>query len=326
VNHSLPFYPFLTFEQMEETGNYSQAAHAVFMVKPTYFGFNAETAASNAFQNKISADHNVQDDVLKEFEALVTTLRKHEIEVIVFDDTLEPLTPDAVFPNNWISMHQNGEVVLYPMLTPNRRLERRLDVVESLREKFAIDAVADLSEYEEQGHILEGTGSIIFDHIHRTAYACISLRTSVQLFQHVCEHLGYRPVSFRATDLNGKDIYHTNVMLTIGTGYAVICADAIEDTLERAMVLASFKKDGLKIIEISFQQVLQFAGNMLEVQNSNGDLFLVMSKQAFNCLTVEQKADLESFVKIIYSDIETIEHIGGGSVRCMLAGIHLPKK
>ena len=303
---------------------FKQAPHAVLMIRPAAFGMNDETAASNAFQKR--SDENaldIQQKAVAEFDAFVQKLKQANIEVVVVQDTAEPVKPDAIFPNNWISMQPDGTLVLYPMLAQIRSRERRSDIPELLQSLGYLQSKKiDLTGHEQEKCYLEGTGSIVFDHVHKLAYACASPRTNVALLEELCTALGYTPVSFEASDPSGIAIYHTNVLMHIGTGYTVICEEVIPDVLERAMVLQKFKSDGLEIISISWQQLQQFAGNMLEVQTKEGENVLVMSESAYRSLTKSQIERLEKYATILYSDLQTIESIGGGSARCMLAGIH----
>ena len=306
----------------------NQVTDKVMMVRPASFQFNSETAVSNAFQKKI--DHLSSESILEkakeEFDAFVNKLRLHKIEVLVILDTISPTKPDAIFPNNWISMGTDGKVFLFPMCTPNRRLERRKSIIDELNEKFKIVEISDISESENNGVFLEGTGSIIFDHLNNTAYACISPRTDEDLFKSHCQEIGYTPVCFYSKDKNDLLVYHTNVMLTIGIDFAIICTETIKDLNERNQVLNTLKNDGKQVIEITEDQMNQFAGNMLQLKNKDGQSFLVMSKSAFNSLTDLQLKQIEPLTNIISVDIPTIETIGGGSARCMMAEIFLESK
>lgn len=302
-----------------------QAPSSIFMVSPDHFGFNAETAKSNAFQKEIllCEDQHVRTAALKEFQILVDLLHLHDVQVMTFHSPHGQHAPDAVFPNNWISMHEDGRMILYPMLTPNRRIERNPQIVDEIKKKFLVKEIVDLTLEESKGRILEGTGSIVFDHINKMAYANQSSRTDKSLFYDVCEFLGYSGIFFKAVDQKGFDIYHTNVLMTIGKGYAVICSEAI-DPVDRPEVLNQLHGSGLEVIGITYQQMSQFAGNMIQLETRKGDLILVMSKSAFECLTEDQKRRLEKYNNLVFSDIHTIESVGGGSARCMIAGIHLP--
>lgn len=301
-------------------------SYALLMVRPVRFGYNAETAVNNAFQVAGQNQEAVQAKALAEFDHFVATLRSHEIDVVVVEDTVEPHTPDSIFPNNWISFHRNSTIILYPMFAENRRLERKETVIEAIKSRFQIDSTIDLTKNEAHNVFLEGTGSIILDRDNKIAYACISPRTDKNLFLEFCEEMGYEPVVFNAVDHKGKDIYHTNVMMCLGDKYAVICLDSIQEADERAVVTGALAQSGKVIVDISFDQMNHFAGNMLQVMNVNGEQFLVMSSQAYASLTQEQVHTLESFNPIIHVPLETIESNGGGSARCMMAEILLPKK
>lgn len=301
-------------------------SYALLMVRPVRFGYNAETAVNNAFQVAGQNQEAVQAKALAEFDHFVATLRSHEIDVVVVEDTVEPHTPDSIFPNNWISFHRNSTIILYPMFAENRRLERKETVIEAIKSRFQIDSTIDLTKNEAHNVFLEGTGSIILDRDNKIAYACISSRTDKNLFLEFCEEMGYEPVVFNAVDHKGKDIYHTNVMMCLGDKYAVICLDSIQEADERAVVTGALAQSGKVIVDISIDQMNHFAGNMLQVMNVNGEQFLVMSSQAYASLTQEQVHTLESFNPIIHVPLETIESNGGGSARCMMAEILLPKK
>ncbi|TGE25025.1 amidinotransferase [Hymenobacter aquaticus] len=304
-----------------------QSASTVFLVRPIRFGFNPETAGSNHFQRVIAglSDAQVQEKAFAEFDAMVATLRAHGMQVLVFDDTPEPAKPDAVFPNNWGSFHADGRVVLYPMCAPNRRPERRPDILARLGQQFALRDVVDLSAYEQQGQFLEGTGSLIFDHVHRVVYACLSVRTDAGLLTEVAARLGYRPVAFHAHDARGQLIYHTNVMMCVGAGFAVVCLASITDATERQAVADSLTATGHEIVAISLAQVAEFAGNMLTLQPAGRPTeLLAMSQRAHDALTPEQRLALSRYCELLPLPIPTIETIGGGSARCMLAEVFLP--
>jgi hypothetical protein len=305
-----------------------QTTSHLMMIRPASFQFNIETAASNAFQKSLEnlTAEEIKHKAIAEFDAYVNRLRKNGIDVKVIQDTDEPQKPDAIFPNNWISMQADGNVYLYPMCTPNRRLEKRTDIVDTLSAEFKINQVVDLSETEKQHQFLEGTGSIIFDHINKKAYACLSPRTDEAVFKTHCEQLQYEPISFISEDANGYLVYHTNVMLTIGNGFAVICLASIKNADERKKVTDSFADTQHEIIDISFEQMNAFAGNMLQVENADGKTFLVMSKTPFDSLEELQIQQIEKYTTILAVEIPTIETIGGGSARCMLAEIYLAKK
>ena len=294
------------------------------MIEPVNFGFNEETAVNNAFQQNTAAA--IQPEALKEFNEFVNLLRNNKIDVTVVKDTAEPNTPDSVFPNNWVSFHENGSMILYPMFAQNRRLERKPAVLEAIEKKFKVEELIDLSEAEEKQLYLEGTGSVVLDRVNHIAYACISPRTHPQLLKEFCRLNEYTPMAFSARDNNGIAIYHTNVMMNVANEYAVICLDAITDTTERENVIGSLKISGKEIIDISFDQLHQFAGNMLQVKNTDGKLLLIMSSQAYGSLATEQVSALEKYNRILHSSLETIETAGGGSARCMMAEVFLQPK
>ena len=295
------------------------------MIRPVNFGFNEQTAGSNAFQNRNAEQQQVQDKALTEFDAMVAKLRDHGVEVIVIQDTPEPHTPDSIFPNNWVSFHQDGSVFLYPMMAENRRLERREDIIIGLENEFKIKHVIDLSRFESENKFLEGTGSMVLDRGNKLAYACLSSRTDKDVLDLFCLESGFKPVLFHAVDQNGMDIYHTNVLMCVGSKFVVICLESIKDTVEKLTVIETIAASQKELIDISFEQMNQFAGNMLEVQNLQGEKLIVMSKSAWDSLNQQQKEKLSSFCKPVYSDISTIESNGGGSARCMMAEVHLPR-
>lgn len=299
------------------------------MIEPIAFGYNAETAKNNYFQVEQTGS-DIQSKALAEFNTFVGKLREKGINVITIKDTLDPHTPDSIFPNNWVSFHKDGKVVLYPMFASNRRVERREDIIESIKDQgFEVAEIDDWSFSETQGHFLEGTGSMIFDHDHKIAYGSVSLRLDEKLFRKFCTKYGFTPVVFHSFQTVGTErlpIYHTNVMMCVADKFVVICLDCIDDELEREKVVEAIKGSGKEIIEISEDQMQQFAGNMLQVQNKEGKKFLVMSQTAYQSLTPEQVAAIEKYCEIIYSDLNTIEVNGGGSARCMLAEVFLPKK
>ncbi|MEE6128787.1 arginine deiminase-related protein [Chryseobacterium arthrosphaerae] len=306
-----------------------QTTDTVLMIEPIAFGYNAETAKNNYFQVEQTGS-DIQSKALAEFNTFVGKLRGKGINVITIKDTLDPHTPDSIFPNNWVSFHKDGKVVLYPMFASNRRVERREDILETIENLgFEIDEIDDWSFSETQGHFLEGTGSMIFDHDNKIAYGSVSLRLDEKLFREFCTKYGFTPVVFHSYQTVGTErlpIYHTNVMMCVADRFVVICLDCIDDELEREKVIEAIKKSGKEIIEISEDQMQQFAGNMLQVQNKEGEKFLVMSQTAYQSLTQEQVAAIEKYCEIIYSDLNTIEVNGGGSARCMLAEVFLPKK
>ncbi|WP_312903054.1 citrulline utilization hydrolase CtlX [Chryseobacterium taichungense] len=306
-----------------------QTTDTVLMIEPIAFGFNEETAKNNYFQSE-QKGFDIQFKALSEFKMFVEKLRSKGINVITIKDTLDPHTPDSIFPNNWVSFHNDGKVVLYPMFASNRRVERRDDIIETIKEQgFEVDEIDDWSFPETQGHYLEGTGSMIFDHDNKIAYGSVSLRLDENLFREFCEKYGFTPVVFHSFQTVGDErlpIYHTNVMMCVADKFVVICLDCIDDELERSKVIETIKNSGKEIIEISEDQMHQFAGNMLQVQNKEGEKFLVMSETAYKSLTPDQVSAIEKYCEIIYSDLNTIEVNGGGSARCMLAEVFLPKK
>ncbi|MVN91082.1 amidinotransferase [Mucilaginibacter sp. HME9299] len=294
------------------------------MIRPASFGYNEQTAGSNAFQQKAHSLAGIEQSALKEFDAFVDLLRSKEVNVIVVDDTPEPHKPDAIFPNNWVSFHDNGDVLMYPMQAENRRYERNEDIIRKLESNFTVKHVIDLSRFELDDKFLEGTGSMVLDRAHKLAYACLSPRTNAEVLLTFCHHLGFKPVAFNAADANGTAIYHTNVMMCIGSQFAVICLDSITDDVEKQAVITSLQATEKEIVAISYEQMHQFAGNMLEVNTKSGKSLLVMSASAHKSLTEEQVNTLEKYAEIVSADITTIETIGGGSARCMLAEVHLP--
>ncbi|MGM9479342.1 citrulline utilization hydrolase CtlX [Pedobacter sp. GSP4] len=309
----------MTSEPMNQTTNH------ILMIRPVDFKFNEQTAGNNKFQ-VASTESNVQTQALKEFDGFVALLRKNGVDVTVVDDTLQPETPDSIFPNNWVSFHEDGSIYLYPMFSENRRLERRKEILEGLKDKFEVNHISDLSFYEMQHAFLEGTGSMVLDRTNKIAYACLSVRTDEEVFDNFCMLTGYEAVAFQAVDDTNFPIYHTNVMMCIGDRFAVICLDSIPDPEERLNVTISLKGSGKEIIEISLEQMNKFAGNMLQVSNAEHESLLVMSEQAYLSLNADQIAALEQYSRIIYAPLYTIEKNGGGSARCMLAEIHLPGK
>ncbi|MEC5158576.1 citrulline utilization hydrolase CtlX [Chryseobacterium sp. MP_3.2] len=305
-----------------------QTAKTVLMVEPIAFGYNSQTAENNYFQ-KEQKEANIQEKALEEFNAFATKLREKGIEVITVKDTLEPHSPDSIFPNNWVSFHEDGTVALYPMFAMNRRVERRPEILQALQnEGFNIDKVEDLSPAENEEKYLEGTGSMIFDHEYKIAYGSVSLRLDEELFREFCEKFGYRPVVFHSFQNVGNQrlpIYHTNVMMCVAQQFVVICLDCIDDEMEREKIQETIKSTDKELIEISEDQMQQFAGNMLQVQNQEGQQFLVMSETAYQSLTEKQISAIEMHCEIIHADLNTIETNGGGSARCMLAEVFLPR-
>lgn len=302
-----------------------QNTSTVLMIRPVAFMYNAETAVNNKFQ-VAGNDEAAQAKALREFDAFVDTLRNNGVDVTVVNDTPLPHTPDSIFPNNWISFHSNGTIVLYPMYAVNRRAERKQTVLDALNHKFNITNTIDLTQKEQDNIFLEGTGSIVLDRESKIAYACISGRTDKKLLEDFCARMGYTACSFSATDKNSDEIYHTNVMMCVADKYVVICLASIKDEAERKNVIQTIEKTGKEVIDISLEQMNHFAGNMLQLQNKNGQKLLVMSEQAFDSLTYEEISRLEKYNRIVYSNLETIEMNGGGSARCMIAEVFLNPK
>jgi hypothetical protein len=302
-----------------------QTTSHILMIRPVNFGFNAETAVNNAFQ-VAGNDTAAQEKAAREFDAFVQVLQQNGVDVTVVNDTPEPYTPDSIFPNNWVSFHHDGTIILYPMFAANRRQERKPGVLQQLGKKFSISKTVDLSNYESQDKFLEGTGSMVLDRDKKIAYACISPRTDKSILEDFAKQMGYQPVAFTSVDQNGREIYHTNVMMCVADRYVVICLDSIADKKERAMVEKVIGESGKDIITITTDQMNHFAGNMLQVENDKGDKLLVMSSQAFIALSGEQVKKLESFNKIVHAPLDTIETNGGGSARCMMAEVFLPVK
>ncbi|CAM1368165.1 Amidinotransferase [Tenacibaculum soleae] len=306
-----------------------QTTNTILMVRPASFRMNEQTAVNNYYQKELAGmlPATINAKAQQEFDAFVLKLRAMKVDVIVVEDTKTPDTPDALFPNNWISFHENGDVAIYPMFAKNRRLEKREDVLEILEEKgFEIKNVIDYSEAEDEGVFLEGTGSMILDRVNSKAYCALSPRADEELFIEFCEDFEYTPVIFTANQtVNGKReaIYHTNVMMSVAETFAVVCLDAIDDKKEKKELVKQLKSDKKEVIAITEKQVQQFAGNMLQVRSVNNELFLVMSTSAYNSLTVQQVKTIEKHCKILHSSLETIETCGGGSARCMMAEIFL---
>ncbi|HOX83285.1 MAG TPA: arginine deiminase-related protein [Chryseolinea sp.] len=301
-----------------------QTTSHLLMIRPVNFSFNTETAVNNTFQS--TKDANAQEIALAEFNDFVSLLRQNGIDVTVIDDTKEPYTPDSIFPNNWISFHSDGSIVLYPMYATNRRQERKPHVIEKLKEHFQIKKEIDLSPYENENVFLEGTGSMVLDREKKIAYACISQRTDIDVLNDFCLQLGFTPQTFMAVDSNAYPIYHTNVMMCVADQYIVICLESIADDAERNETIQVIEKSRKEIISISLDQMNHFAGNMLQVKNNVGKKFLVMSSQAFRSLTIEQVSKINKYNPILHSSLDTIERNGGGSARCMMAEIFLPEK
>ena len=306
-----------------------QITNNIMMIEPVSFNYNTETAINNYYQinNTALSKEEIQQKALKEFKEFVSLLRSKNINVIVFKDTENPKTPDSIFPNNWVSFHIDGEIVLYPMYAKNRRLERRNDIIQKLRDDFIVKKINDFSYYENQELYLEGTGSMILDRENKICYAAISDRTNKNIVNDFCNQLNFKPILFTSNqDVRGKRlaIYHTNVMMCITTNFAIVCLDAIDCNEEKDRVIDILNETKKEIISISEEQTNKFAGNMLEVKGDKK--YLVMSKSAYSCLTENQIKKINKYCEILYSDLSTIEDYGGGSARCMMAEIFLPLK
>tara|TARA_Y100000746_G_scaffold69270_1_gene57745 strand:- start:1005 stop:1934 length:930 start_codon:yes stop_codon:yes gene_type:complete len=306
-----------------------QITKNILMIEPVSFNYNAETALNNYFQKNDAnfSKPQIQKKALEEFNNFVKLLRSKQVNVHVIKDTIHPLTPDSIFPNNWISFHSNGEVLIYPMFANNRRLERRTEIIEQLQNEYFVSEVKSLVHYEDKSIFLEGTGSMILDRTNKICYASISLRTNKSIVLDFCDQLNYKPVLFNSfQDVDGKrlPIYHTNVMMCVASDFAIVCLDAIDSQDEKNSVINSLITTNKEIIQISELQANKFAGNMLQVQGDKK--YLIMSESAFNALSKEQIQKIESYCSILYSDLKTIEKFGGGSARCMMAEIFLPLK
>lgn len=302
---------------------YMQSTSKVLMVRPVRFGFNEQTAGNNSFQKR-GYELSAQDMALEEFDNFVSLLRANNVEVVVVEDTPEPHTPDSIFPNNWFSTHASGELVLYPMCAPNRRLERKesvLNVIKEIGERGKMRRIVDLTHWESENLFLEGTGSLIFDRKNRIVFACRSPRCDIAVLEDLCEKLDYEFLDFGAYDRDGKPIYHTNVMMCVGDKFVVACLDSIKNIDERIEFISFVEDCDKELIEISIDQMEQFAGNMLQLRSTGGEPLLIMSATAKRALTTDQLESLMSYCKIISPELESIETNGGGSARCMLAEI-----
>src|SRR6266568_3123063 len=311
---------------MTQTAAHAQSTNSVLMIRPGRFYPNPETAADNAFQR--DADRGSDALTLaarNEFDAAVQTLRAAGVNVHVFEDTAEPEKPDAVFPNNWISMHDDGRIALFPMYSALRRRERRQDIVEELRKHYRVTEVIDYSAFEDDRSCLEGTGSLVLDHPNKIAYVSLSNRSKPKVIQRFAEDFSYEPVIFTSIGPNGEPIYHTNVMMCIGTAFAMIGLDVIPNKAERQQVRSRLEKTGKEIVELSADQIANFAGNTIELQNKSSEKLLVLSSRAARALTEEQRKTLTGYARLLPLELPTIE-LGGGSARCMMATIHLPPR
>ena len=297
----------------------------ILMIRPYQFYFNQQTAANNFFQSNINIE-NANELAIAEFDAMVDKLRAHQIKVNVVQDTKDPSTPDSIFPNNWVSTHEGGTLCLYPMFAQNRRAERKSTVIDFLQSNYQIQNILDLTDLEKEGKFLEGTGSMVLDHQNKLAYGCLSERLDKNAFNEWCEKMQFKAIAFKAVDDKAQPIYHTNVMMCMGNQFVVICLESIPNEQEKQLVLESFKKSNKEVITISQDQLNHFAGNMLQVFDINEKPHLIMSKQAFTSLSTEQVNSLEKYNPILPISIPTIEALGGGSTRCMMAEIYLINK
>jgi len=303
----------------------TQSTNSVLMIRPVRFYPNPETATDNAFQRNADRDSDALTLMArKEFDAAVQTLRAAGINVHVFEDTTEPEKPDAVFPNNWISTHHDGRMALFPMYSVLRRRERRQDIVEELRKHYRVTDVIDYSTFEDEGCCLEGTGSLVFDHVNKSAYVSLSNRSNPKVIQRFAEDFSYEPVIFTSIDSDGQPIYHTNVMMCIGTAFAMVGLEMIPNKAERQKVRVRLEKTGKEIVELTADQIANFAGNAIELHDKHGEKLLVLSTRAAQALTEEQRETLTRYARFVPLELPTIE-LGGGSARCMIATIHLPR-
>jgi len=291
------------------------------MIRPLHFVFNEETAVNNSFQVKDDTG-NLTEKAVREFDFFVSELRNQGVDVTVVEDSPAPHTPDAIFPNNWISFHESGTYCLYPMFAPNRRKERKAEVLDIVKKKFHFHKLIDFTRYESENLFLEGTGSMVLDRENRLAYACISPRTNIEVLDDFCSKLNYRPVVFHSTDESGLAVYHTNVMMCIADRYAVICLDSIPDPAEKKRVTDTIVSSGKEIIGISHAQMNHFAGNMLQLENDRKEKILVMSSAAWQALENDQRQKLSQYNRIVHASLQSIETNGGGSARCMIAEVH----
>ena len=297
----------------------------ILMVRPYQFYFNQQTAANNFFQSNVNIE-NANELAIAEFDAMVEKLRAHQIKVNVVQDTKDPSTPDSIFPNNWVSTHEGGTLCLYPMFAQNRRAERKLSVIDFLESNYQIQNTLDLTDFEKEGIFLEGTGSMVLDHQNKLAYGCLSERLDKNAFYEWCDKMQFKAIAFKAVDDKAQPIYHTNVMMCMGDQFVVICLESIPNEQEKQLVLESFKKSNKEVIEISQNQLNHFAGNMLQVFDINEKPHLIMSEQAHTSLDPAQLKSLEKYNPLLPISIPTIEALGGGSTRCMMAEIYLINK
>jgi hypothetical protein len=311
---------------MTQSNAVTQGTNSVLMIRPSRFYPNPETAADNAFQRDAGCGSDALTLLARgEFDAAAQTLRAAGLNVHVFEDTAEPEKPDAVFPNNWISTHHDGRIALFPMYSKLRRRERRQDIVEELRKHYQVTEVIDYSAFEEEGCYLEGTGSLVLDHLNKIAYVSLSNRSDLKVIRRFASDFSYESVIFTSIGFNGRPIYHTNVMMCIGTDFAMISLRMIPDKTERQQVRARLEKSGKQIIELTADQITSFAGNAIELNNKDGAKLLVLSSRAARALADEQRERLSRYVRLLPLELSTIE-LGGGSARCMIATIHLPPR
>ncbi len=297
------------------------------MIRPAAFGFNPQTATDNLFQQRTGVSSEaLQQNALAEFDNMAGLLQKNGIDVLVIEDTPTPVKPDAVFPNNWISTSPNGKVFVYPMYAPVRRHEKRDDIIKTLKKKFNVKDFQDWSEFEAEGRFLEGTGSMVMDHDNKMIYAAISERTNIAVLERFAAENHYQAIAFLATDKDGFPVYHTNVVMSLGEKFCVLCEEAIEEEWELIAVRQLLESTHHSIIPITREQMHAFAGNILEVKNYNGEHLLVLSQTAYDSLRKEQKQMLEAYARLLPVAIPTIEQTGGGSVRCMMAEVFLEKR
>src|SRR5213595_1329806 len=308
---------------MTRSAAHAQSTNSVLMIRPGRFYPNPETAADNAFQRNADRGSNALTIMArKEFDAAVQTLREAGVNVHLFEDTAEPEKPDAVFPNNWISTHHDGRIALFPMYSALRRRERRQDIVEELRKHYRVTEVIDYSAFEDEGCCLEGTGSLVFDHLNNIAYASLSNRSYPKVIERFTDDFSYEPVIFTSIGSNGQSIYHTNVMMCIGTAFAMVGLQVIRNEADRQELRARLEKTGKEIVELSADQIANFAGNAIELENRRGEKLLVLSSRAGHALTEDQRKRLNRYARLIPLELPTIE-LGGGSARCLLSTIHI---
>jgi hypothetical protein len=304
----------------------TQSTNSVLMVRPCQFYPNPETAADNVFQARVDCAADALSELARqEFDTAVQTLHAAGVNLHVFEDTAEPEKPDAVFPNNWISTHHDGRIALFPMYSARRRRERRWDIVEELRKHYRVTDVIDYSPFEDEGCCLEGTGSLVLDHQNKIAYVSLSNRSNPKVIQRFADDFNYEPVTFTSIGSNGQPIYHTNVMMCIGTAFAMVGLELIPNKVERQHVCGCLEKTGKEIVELSADQIANFAGNAIELHNKSGEKLLVLSTRAHRALTEDQRQRLSCYARLVPLELPTIE-LGGGSARCMIATIHLPPR